>query len=136
MFRKQLCLVVLLAFARIAIAAEPGASLPASPLEGWYNVKDFGAKGDGRTTDTEAIQKAINAARRKGGVVWLPPGDYAVASLDLTGISRGVTFCGAAPGATNLVPIQSGVPVIDLTGSYFTIVRDFSIMTAPRRPGG
>ncbi|HBE04724.1 MAG: hypothetical protein A2096_13035 [Spirochaetes bacterium GWF1_41_5] len=38
------------------------------------NVKDFGAKGNGDTDDTEALQKAIN----KGKKVFLPKGEYLV----------------------------------------------------------
>lgn len=37
------------------------------------NVKDFGAKGDGTTDDTEAIQKALNT----GKTVYIPSGIYA-----------------------------------------------------------
>ena len=36
------------------------------------NVKEFGAKGDGVTKDTAAIQRAIDA----GGMVCFPPGIY------------------------------------------------------------
>ena len=36
------------------------------------NVRDFGAAGDGRTSDTGAIQRAIDA----GGEVLFPPGTY------------------------------------------------------------
>lgn len=44
-----------------------------------YNVKDFGAKGDGSTNDTSAIQAAVNAARSAGGgVVYIPTGTYIV----------------------------------------------------------
>lgn len=40
-----------------------------------YNVVDFGAKGDGVTLDTEAVQKAIDLCTKdKGGVVLIPSG--------------------------------------------------------------
>ena len=43
------------------------------------NVKDYGAKGDGITLDTEAFQKAIDA----GGMVYVPEGEYIVGTLYL-----------------------------------------------------
>jgi Ca2+-binding RTX toxin-like protein len=44
-----------------------------------FNVKDFGAMGDGRTTDTAAIQAAIDAAfAAGGGEVYIPSGTYIV----------------------------------------------------------
>jgi hypothetical protein len=39
------------------------------------NVKDFGAKGDGMTDDTQAIQLAINSLSG-GGIVRVPAGTY------------------------------------------------------------
>ena len=49
-----------------------------------YNVRAFGAKGDGVTPDTEAIQKTIDAcAGAGGGVVTLPPGTYLCSTLYL-----------------------------------------------------
>jgi len=41
-----------------------------------YNVKDFGAAGDGATPDSSAVQKAIDAAGRVNGTVWFPAGVY------------------------------------------------------------
>src|SRR5580658_4690934 len=42
-----------------------------------FNVRDFGAKGDGRTLDTAAIQKALDACRDAGGgTVEFPAGTY------------------------------------------------------------
>jgi len=49
-----------------------------------YNVRDFGAKGDGATLDTAAVQAAIDACNRdKGGVVLIPAGDFVVGTLEL-----------------------------------------------------
>src|SRR5215813_11958888 len=49
-----------------------------------YNVCDFGAKGDGATLDTVAVQAAIDAcARDKGGTVLIPAGDFVVGTIEL-----------------------------------------------------
>lgn len=36
-------------------------------METCYSVNDFGAKGDGKSLDTAAIQAAIDECSRKGG---------------------------------------------------------------------
>src|ERR1039458_1560844 len=41
-----------------------------------FNVLEFGAKGDGKTPDSEAIQKALDAAGAVSGTVYLPAGRY------------------------------------------------------------
>jgi polygalacturonase len=49
-----------------------------------YSVRDFGAKGNGKTVDTKAIQAAIDkAASTGGGVVLFPPGQYVSGSIIL-----------------------------------------------------
>ena len=45
-------------------------------VDGSINVKQFGAVGDGVTDDSEAIQNAINATPKTGGILYFPPGKY------------------------------------------------------------
>lgn len=46
---------------------------------GFYNVRDFGALGDGKTDDTIAIQSALAfIGTRGGGTLTFPDGDYMV----------------------------------------------------------
>ena len=48
-----------------------------------YNVLDFGAKGDGTTMNTIAIQKTIDACNKTGGVVIFPSGKYLTGTIYL-----------------------------------------------------
>jgi polygalacturonase len=78
-------------FDRRQLLVSGAAGLLASPLfasdmpdESWVNVRHFGAKGEGSTIDTPAINKAIDyAAARGGGTVYFPPGTYACYTIRL-----------------------------------------------------
>jgi len=49
-----------------------------------YNVRDYGAIGDGKTLNTVAIQKAIDACHNdKGGTVLIPAGDFLSGTIEL-----------------------------------------------------
>ena len=49
-----------------------------------YNVRDFGAKGDGKTLETKAIQTAIDKCfAEKGGTVLIPAGEFLSGTLEL-----------------------------------------------------
>ena len=49
-----------------------------------YNVRDYGAKGDGINLDSKAINAAIDAASAAGGgTVYLPAGNYLCGSIHL-----------------------------------------------------
>lgn len=65
-------------------AALPVQAAPAIASGNVYDVKRFGAKADGKTVDSPAINAAINAADRNGGgTVYFPPGIYLSASIRL-----------------------------------------------------
>ncbi len=47
-----------------------------------YNVLNFGAKGDGTTLNTQALQKAIDqVADNGGGTLWIPAGTFLTGEL-------------------------------------------------------
>ncbi len=92
--------------------AMAGLEIPAG-AEGIYNVKTYGAKADGKTDDTAAIQSALNAAgARKCGVVYLPPGQYLVKGV--LNVPNGVAVAGrnqspqAIHGLTGTVILAAG----------------------------
>src|SRR5689334_8161827 len=49
-----------------------------------YNIRDFGAKGDGVSLDTAALQAAIDACHRDhGGIVLVPAGTFHIGTVEL-----------------------------------------------------
>ncbi len=76
--------------AMTASLASPASQAAMAPKQAnTYQVKDFGAQGDGKTLDTQAIQAAIEAAARTQGTVIFDGGVYLTGSLFL---KAGVTF--------------------------------------------
>ena len=63
---------------------ESSAQTMANDSSSFHNVWNFGAKGDGKALDTDAINKAIDAAWAKGGgTVYFPSGTYLSFSIHL-----------------------------------------------------
>ncbi|MHB1688352.1 MAG: glycoside hydrolase family 28 protein [Ignavibacteriaceae bacterium] len=94
----------------------------------FYNVKDFGAKGDGLTIDTKPLQEAIDKCANQGGTVLFPPGKYLTGSLVLKNnvdiyLQNGATIL----GSTNLKDYESHQPEIK---SYNDIFLKYSIFYA------
>jgi polygalacturonase len=83
-------------FALFALLLAATSLAVASPRT--YVVNDFGAIGDGKTLETAALQKALDAAAATGGTVTLKPGTYLTGSLFL---KSGVTL-NVPEGATIL----------------------------------
>lgn len=56
----------------------------AAPIAAAKNILDYGAKPDGKSLNTSAIQRAIDDAfQAGGGLVYAPPGTYLVGGIEL-----------------------------------------------------
>lgn len=74
----------------LSVAQAPGAQ----SLVHENNVKDFGARGDGATSETAAFQRALDSTHQAGGgTVYAPPGRYLF--RDTLNIPEGVTLRGS-----------------------------------------
>ena len=96
-YRRWLALSILL----LLSASQALAQSPAGRAV--YDVRAFGAKGDGKTLDTDAINKAIEAAAGAGGgTVHFPAGTYLTFSIRLKSnialyLDQGSTILAADP---------------------------------------
>jgi hypothetical protein len=89
-----------------AAAAQVASAAPASsttPGARTYNVREYGAKGDGTTLDTAAVQSAIDACSEdKGGTVLIPAGDYVVGTIELkSNVTLHIAAAGRLLGSGN-----------------------------------
>jgi polygalacturonase len=101
-----------------------------------YDVRALGAKGDGRTLDTAAIQKALtDCGKAGGGIVRFPPGTYLSQPLTLGTKTTVILEQGAkllaspdhrhfmktpgdwlkASGGSDFIPLLSGKDLVDIT---------------------
>ena len=96
------CLLVL-----AAGAAGGGAVEVPVGQAGIFSIADFGAKSDGKSDDTAAIQAAIDKAAEKGGVVWVPPGQWLVAGS--LAVKPGVAVVGANQAPLSIEPLTGSI---------------------------
>ena len=109
--RRSLITVIFLALTCSALAYNPIVQSRSTalvteknvPLAGVFDVKKFGAKGDGKAVDSVAINKAIDAAAAAGGgTIFFPAGAYLSFSIRLKSnvglyISHGAIIVAADP---------------------------------------
>lgn len=75
-------------------------------LNYWFDVRSYGAVGDGSTDDSSAFYQALQAAAVAGGTVYVPAGTFRVSQQYLTG--NGIAVRGAGVGATT-VKLKDGL---------------------------
>jgi hypothetical protein len=98
-----------------------------------FNVKSFGAKGDGRTDDTAAIEACGAAIPSTGGIRYYPPGTYQVLVNPAT--RRAITLhpkvieCGAGADVSvvKLGPNQHNYIGIFCAADNTTDISDFAM---------
>ena len=97
------CAALILADGRQAVSRSNAAAISVQQADaaGVFNVRAFGAIGDGKTVDSPAVNKAIDAAAAQGGgTVRLPAGHYLCFSIHLKSnislyIDQGATIVAA-----------------------------------------
>lgn len=87
---------------------------------GVYNVKDYGATGDGATDDYPAIAAAIAAIPAAGGTLSFPPGTYVV-SADPTIGGSNITVRGAGWGSVIKAKAATSANCLKITGTNVTV---------------
>jgi len=107
-----------------------------------YNIRDFGAKGDGVTLDTAAVQAAIDACHRdQGGTVLVPAGVFVIGTIELKSnvalhLAAAGKLLGSADGkqyrAADAIPLSGDSTMRDgNVGLIFAVKADNIAITGP-----
>lgn len=107
--------VILVCFTILSAAVAAHAKTAAP--EATFSITDYGAVGDAKTLNTEAIQRAIDACTRGGGgTVKVPPGEFVTGTILLKDgvtlqLEEGATLLGSLNPADyrNVDPFRDGL---------------------------
>jgi hypothetical protein len=81
------------------------------------SVKDYGAKGNGTTDDTSAIQSAINAVfSHAGGALYFPNGTYRISSKLVIPVSSGWRIFGESRHGARIKQYTANTQILSLEG--------------------
>ena len=107
------------------------------PMDTWHNLRSLGAKGDGTTDDTKALQDAID----RYSVIYLPQGWYLVS--ETIRLKPNTVLIGLNPIATQIMladntPAFGGFggpkPLLEAPQGGNNIVNGIGLSTASRNP--
>src|SRR5208282_99535 len=123
----------------------PGSSSASPGSTTYFDVRAYGAKGDGMAKDTAAVQAAMDAAAKQGGgTVLLPPGKYLCGTIHLKShvtlyLEAGATLLESAEHIAILGqgaidgnrPARGGPKPIALKLCRYVAIRGITIRRAP-----
>ncbi|MGA2192993.1 MAG: glycosyl hydrolase family 28-related protein [Nitrospirota bacterium] len=93
-----------------------------APGNGIFDIRSFGAKGDGVSDDTKAIQNAANAIPDAGGKLYIPRGIFIVRNVSL---KSGTTVTGeGADSVLKLPPSATSGGILTVSYKNNITVRD------------
>jgi polygalacturonase len=120
-------------YAQAAQNASPAANLGGRT----YNIRDYGAKGDGTTLDTAALQAAIDACTADGGgTVLVPAGTFVIGTTELKSnvtlhIAASAKLLGSADGkqyhAVDAIPLSGDTTLVDGNWALLFAVRQKNV---------
>jgi len=95
------------------------------------DVCEFGAKGDGKQDDSAAFQKAVDAAAECAGSVFVPPGTYLCADVQMrprVAITGVAAWTYRAPGGSILKLSRADARcILNITGAVGTTIENLSL---------
>ena len=112
--KRRMLSRLLLVFVIAGLASVAGAEIAKPKI---FNIKTYGAIGDGVALNTEAVQKTIDACYAAGGgTVWVPAGDFVIGTIRLKShvtlsLDYGASLLGSqniADYATDLIKPREG----------------------------
>ena len=117
----------------LSVKSATAAPLPTASSKSQFDPRTYGAKADGVTFDTEALQKAIDACAGTGGSVVLGPGKYLTKPLELRGgmilhLDKGAVLLGSPAIADYPVKLPENFPVSALCRSLLYAVNADGLM--------
>ena len=115
-----------------------GPAIPAlPPVSAWANARTLGAKGDGETDDTQALQRAIDSHR----VLYLPAGFYRVTNTlhlrpdtVLLGLHPAITQLFVPDNSAAFAGLGSVVPLVQTAKGGPTMMSGIGLFTGRVNP--